>query len=137
MSLLKDESIPMVWVDDMARKVECTTTWDRLDPLVVRMTFHEETVEVVWVIARALLVEGLTSERFVGAGDVRVCATADLLRLYFKAPEGQGWAWLPRTGIECLLVAANRNVQSGSEHECDIVRRALDAELPALIGGAA
>ncbi len=66
--------------------------YDCADPYAVRVTFHVPAGDVPWVMARSLLLRGLSEP--CGDGDVRLAPAIDeddraVVRMVFHSPEGR------------------------------------------------
>lgn len=117
-------------------------SWNEADPAAVALAIADpwapgETVE--WVIARNTLVAAHLpgmAETIIGLGDVRVRYSGGQTHLWFGNREGSAAVVIPSETIVALLSDAARIAPLG-EAEARIYAEAIDAELAALLDGAA
>lgn len=69
-----------------------TFSYDAADPYAVRVTFHVPAGDIPWVVARSLLVRGISEP--AGEGDIRLRPGLDedgraVVRVDFHSPEGR------------------------------------------------
>ena len=111
-------------------------SWRVGDPYVVQMRVaagRADVPDVVWLLSRELLAEGLTCE--AGWGDVRILPDPVqegqvLLRLG-AMPGQQGWCRLTAYELQDFLTDTYRRVPLGHE----LLHIPLDAELAELLAG--
>lgn len=117
--------------------VRAELSWRIADPYVVRMMFetgNPDRPEVLWVLSRELLAEGLT--RPAGVGDVRIMPDAahrGTLLLRLSAPLGQVTFRMDTWELADFLDATFAVVPLGEE----LLWVPLDAEIAALLDTAA
>lgn len=117
--------------------VRAHLSWLVADPYRVRMTFETgkpDRPQVLWVLSRELLAEGLT--RAVGLGDVRITPDAgdqDSLLLRLSAPLKQVTFRMAAWELAKFLDATFDMVPLGAE----LLWVPLDAEIAALLDTAA
>ena len=107
---LDEQGRPMAFMASFA--------YDITDPYAVWLTFHVPAGDLEWMVARSLLVEGLTGP--VGEGDVRMCPAPDedghaMVRMDFHSPEGRLVTHARADHIEHFLGRTRETVPTGTE----------------------
>lgn len=111
-------------------------SFDRADPYAVSLRFHAASGEVVWMLARQLLLEGLTSPS--GDGDIKVYPSIDegahaVTVLDFSSPNGHLIGQVPTRKVQEFLVETTSVVPLG--HESAYLE--IDALVAVLLSSAA
>jgi len=113
--------------------VRARLVWRTTDPYTVRLGFHTRAAaDVVWVLSRELLAEGLTGE--AGVGDVRLRPAPDAtVLLELRPPTGQTWLRIDTWVLAEFLDTTYRHIPLG----CESLGLSLDDEISALLDVAA
>lgn len=133
-----EQDITLACVDPWGRTVEVPTTlaYEQSDPYAITLTFHASSGAVVWMMARQLLVQGLTAPS--GEGDIRVYPSIDedaraVTVLDFCSPNGHLIGQVSTREIQEFVAETLVVVELGAESEyLDI-----DALAEALLSSAA
>lgn len=125
-------------LDPWGRTVDVPTTlgYREDDPYAVSLTFHSHSGDVVWVVSRTLLLQGLAAP--TGEGDVKVYPSIDdraraVVVLDFSSPDGRLVATTSSREIQGFLAKTFAAVPVGTESS----RLDLDGLIEALLGSAA
>ena len=115
-----DQHITLACVDPWGRAVDVPTTlsFDRADPYAVTLTFHAASGDVVWMMARQVLLQGLTSP--AGEGDIRVYPSIDedasaVTVLDFSSPHGHLVGQVPTREVQSFVAETITAVPVGDE----------------------
>jgi Streptomyces sporulation and cell division protein, SsgA len=119
-----------LWPGGDPRPVRAHLRWRSTDPYTVQLGFHTRVApDVVWVLSRELLAQGLTGE--AGMGDVRLQPAPDAtVLLQLRPPTGQTWLRIENWVLEEFLESTYRHIPLGSE----TLGTSLDDEIGALLG---
>ncbi|BBH16008.1 hypothetical protein Back2_02950 [Nocardioides baekrokdamisoli] len=133
-----DQDITLACVDPWGRSVDVPTTmsYDKTDPYAVTLTFHAGSGDVVWMMARHLLLQGLTSP--AGEGDIKVYPSIDedaraVTVLDFSSPNGHLVGQAPTRELQEFVAESIAVVPVGTESDF----LDLDALAEALLSSAA
>lgn len=116
------QDIILACVDPWGRNVEVPTTlgYRADDPYAVSLTFHSNAGDVEWIVARALLLQGLAAP--AGEGDVKVYPSIDdhaqaVAVLDFCSPDGRLVAQAPTHELQTFLARTFAAVPVGTESQ--------------------
>jgi len=119
-----------LWPGGEPLPVRARLLWRARDPFTVRLDVYRRAVaDVVWVLSRELLAEGLAGE--AGVGDVRLQPAPDATVLLELRPlTGQTWLRIDGWVLEEFLEATYRHTPLGAES----LGTSFDDEIGALLG---
>lgn len=130
--------ITLSCLDPWGRTVDVPTTlgYREDDPYAVSLTFHSHSGDVVWVVSRTLLLQGLAAP--TGEGDVKVYPSIDdraraVVVLDFCSPDGRLVATTSSREVQGFLAKTFAAVPVGTESR----HLDLDGLIDALLGSAA
>lgn len=129
------EDLPawMFGTDGTELSLPVAAAWWRCDPWAIALTFQSGSHDVVWLLSRDLIYEGLTTS--AGEGDVRVYPSGvwgrTVLRL--SSPDGRAEISLDEEDLREFLTATFDAVPAGEE----LLWVPLDQELTDLLNGSA
>ena len=133
-----EQDITLACVDPWGRSVEVPTTvsFNQADPYAVSLTFHAASGEVEWMMARQVLLQGLTSPS--GEGDIKVYPSIDedaraVTVLDFSSPNGHLIGQVPSRDLQEFLAETTSVVPLGHEN----TYLDIDALAEALLSSAA
>ncbi|WP_245565126.1 SsgA family sporulation/cell division regulator [Nocardioides insulae] len=116
------QRISLWCLDPWGRQVAVPTTlgYSSEDPYAISFTFHSGKDDVEWIVARNLLLQGLTGP--VGEGDVRIYPSIDedahaVTILDFHSPDGRLVAEANTRQLQKFLTRTFGLVPVGSESE--------------------
>ena len=115
-----EQDITLACVDPWGRAVDVPTTmsYEQGDPYAVTLTFHAASGDVIWMMARELLLQGLTSP--AGDGDIRVFPSIDedasaVTVLDFSSPNGHLVGQAPTRELQEFVAETIAVVPVGDE----------------------
>lgn len=115
-----EQDITLACVDPWGRAVDVPTTmsFEQSDPFAVTLTFHAASGDVVWMMARHVLLQGLTSP--AGDGDIRVFPSIDedasaVTVLDFSSPNGHLVGQVPTRELQEFVAETIAVVPVGDE----------------------
>lgn len=133
-----EQDITLACVDPWGRSVDVPTTmsFEQSDPYAVTLTFHAGSGAVVWMMARQVLLQGLTSPS--GEGDVKVYPSIDedaraVTVLDFCSPNGHLVGQVATRAVQEFVAETISVVPVGAESDY----LDLDALTEALLSSAA
>lgn len=116
------QDITLACMDPWGRAVDVPTTlgFRQDDPYAVTLTFHAAGGDVVWLMSRVVLLQGLTSP--AGEGDVRVYPSIDedaraVTVLDFCSPNGRLVGQVPSREVQEFVVNTIACVPVGEESD--------------------
>lgn len=114
------QDVTLSCLDPWGRTVDVETTlgYRETDPYAVSLTFHSNSGDVVWVVSRTLLLQGLAAP--AGEGDVKVYPSIDeearaVAVLDFSSPDGRLVATVSSREVQTFLAKTFAAVPVGSE----------------------
>ena len=118
-----------LWPGCEPRPVRVCLLWQTTNPYAVQLRFQAQAAaDVVWVLSRELLNEGLTGE--AGMGDVQIQPAPDAtVLLQLRPPTGQTWLRIDVWVLQEFLDTTYRHVPLGYES----LGTSLDDEISGLL----
>jgi hypothetical protein len=117
-----DQDLTLACVDPWGRTVDVPTTmsFSPSDPYAVTLTFHAASGDVVWMMARQVLLQGLTSP--AGEGDIKIYPSIDenasaVTVLDFSSPSGHLVGHVPTREVQSFVTSTLEIVPAGDESE--------------------
>jgi hypothetical protein len=133
-----NHDVMLACMDPWGRSVDVPTTlgFHQEDPYAITLTFRAGSGDVIWLVARDIVLQGLTAP--AGEGDIKVYPSIDddahaVTVLDFSSPDGRLVGQVPTRELQDFIAESMTVVPVGSEAQF----LDLDGLAEALLGSAA